>query len=98
MSKTRTKPAPADDPPTGPTGRRASSRLSNLRGQDLDDAIAAGADDEPAVLAPYDAAHALATHDAVAGEFLRTYAFLEVPEPDTGVVACRDSLAAIFAE
>lgn len=53
----------------------------------LDDAIAAAADDPLPVLTPDDGADALAAHDAVGGDFLRTGALFETPEAERGVVA-----------
>lgn len=62
--------------------------------KDLDDAITAAADDPPPILAPDDAADALAAHETVAGDFLRAGSFLERPEAEAGVVAGGDEFGA----
>lgn len=69
-----------------------------LSREHLDDAVAAGGDDEAAVLAPDDAAHALTTHDTGRCDLLCADALVERPEPDRGVVACGDGFTAIFAD
>lgn len=63
--------------------------------KDFHNAIAAGADNPPPIVAPHHRAHTLATHDAVAGDFLRTTPSLKRPEAETGVVAGGDEFAAI---
>jgi hypothetical protein len=62
--------------------------------KNLDDAIAAAANDPPPILAPDDAADALAAHESVAGDFLRAGSFLERPEAEAGVVAGGDEFGA----
>lgn len=66
--------------------------------KDLDNPIAAGAHDQPAVLTPADAAHALATHGAVADNVLGADALLERPEADAGVMAGGDGLAPVLGQ
>ena len=64
----------------------------------LDDAVAARGNDEAPILAPHDAAHALAAHDAVCRNFLCADALVERPEADRGIVPCGDGFAAVFAD
>lgn len=64
-------------------------------GKDLDGAIATAADDPSPVLAPDDAADALAAHGPVAGDFLGAAALLQRPEAQGGVVAGRDEFAPV---
>lgn len=73
-------------------------RTKSLSREHLDHTIATGRDDKAAVLAPHDAAHAFATHDAGRRDLLRANAFVERPEADRSVVAGRYGFAAIFAD
>jgi len=48
--------------------------------------ITTGADHPPAILTPHDRAHALSSHQPVAGDFLRATPFLQRPEAKAGIM------------
>lgn len=66
--------------------------------ENLDNSVAASADDPSAVLAPDNGAHALAAHGAVAGYFLYAASSFEGPEAEARVVAGGNKLTAIRRE
>ena len=76
----------------------AMMRTRVLSRKHLDNAVATRADDVPPVLAPHDAAHALAAHRPVRHDVLRADALVQRPESDRGVVACGHGFPAVVGE
>ena len=66
--------------------------------ENFDDAITAGADNPPAVLAPCNGTNALSTHNAVAGNFLCATPLFQGPEAEARVVAGGNKLTSVGRE
>ena len=72
--------------------------MEHLPREHLDDTIATGTDNKTAILAPNNAADALAAHNAMTRNHLRADALLEAPEANASVVTGGDSFAAVLAD
>lgn len=66
--------------------------------KDLDNAIAASADDKSTIRTPADVANTFAAHGSVRDDVLCADSLFERPEADTSVVASRDSFPAVFRQ
>jgi len=69
-----------------------------LSRENLDNSIAASADDPPTVLAPDNGTYTLTAHDAVTGNFLGATSSFEGPEAEARVVAGGNKFTAIRRE